>query len=104
MIPLLIMDSENVTVERLAVDYERPYYSEGSVTSVDDQFTEVEIDKKTYPYEIKNNKFVFIGEGWREGHGPAAWLLRRERGISSPIRRTSVGTAMWSPWEETASS
>lgn len=69
VIPLLIMDSENVTVERLAVDYERPYYSEGSVTSVDDQFTEVEIDKKTYPYEIKNNKFVFIGEGWREGHG-----------------------------------
>lgn len=29
VIPLLIMDSENVTVERLAVDYERPYYSEG---------------------------------------------------------------------------
>ena len=25
VIPLLIMDSENVTVERLAVDYERPY-------------------------------------------------------------------------------
>lgn len=67
VIPLLIMDSENVSINRVAVDYERPYYSEARVTAVDNQFTEVEIDKKTYPYEIENNRFVFIGEGWREG-------------------------------------
>lgn len=66
-VPLLIMDSENVAINRLAVDYERPYYTEARVKGVDDQFTEVEIDRKTYPYEIENNRFVFIGEGWREG-------------------------------------
>ena len=86
VVPLLIMDSENVTVERLAIDYERPYYSEGRVTAVDDQSTEVEIDRKTYPYEIKNNRFVFIGEGWREG---MASCMAFEKGTGHIIANTA---------------
>lgn len=67
VIPLLVMDSRNVTISSLAVDYERSYHSEGRIVAMDDKHTEVEFDKKAYPYEIVNNRFVFIGEGWREG-------------------------------------
>ena len=69
VVPLLVMDSENVSINRLSVDYERSWCTEVRVVKTDDRFTEVEIDKKAYPYEIRNNRFVFQGKGWEEGMG-----------------------------------
>ncbi len=67
VLPLLVMDSENLSIHGLSMDYERSWCTEARVVSVNDQSTEVEIDKKAYPYEIRNNRFVFLGEGWEEG-------------------------------------
>lgn len=67
MVPMLIMDSEKVSINRLSVDFERPYYTEGHILALGDEHTDVEIDKKTYPFEIRNNRFIFMGEGWEEG-------------------------------------
>ena len=64
VVPLLVMDSENVSINRLSVDDERSWCTEARVVKTDDRFTEVEIDKKAYPYEIRNNRFVFQGKGW----------------------------------------
>lgn len=86
VIPLLVMDSENVTINRLAVDYERPYYTEARVVNADDKFTDVEIDKKTYPYEIRNDRFVFLGEGWAEGMSSC---MAFEKGTGRIIANTS---------------
>lgn len=43
---LLVMDSENVSINRLSVDYERSWCTEARVVKTDDRFTEVEIDKR----------------------------------------------------------
>lgn len=85
-IPLLIMDSENVSINRLAVDYERSICTEARVTGVDDKFTDVEIDKKSYPYELRNGKFVFLGEGWEEG---MASCMAFEKGTGRIIANTA---------------
>ncbi|WP_302015651.1 NPCBM/NEW2 domain-containing protein [uncultured Akkermansia sp.] len=86
VIPLLVMDSENVSINRLAVDYERSWCTEARVVNVDDKSTEVEIDKKTYPYEIRNDRFVFLGEGWEEGMGSC---MAFEKGTGHIIANTS---------------
>ncbi|MFR4223807.1 MAG: NPCBM/NEW2 domain-containing protein [Akkermansia sp.] len=97
VVPLLVMDSENVSINRLSVDYERSYCTEARVLNADDRSTEVEIDKKAYPYEIRNNRFVFQGKAGKK-EWEAAWPLRKGRDILSPIHRTSAGTGMWSRW------
>lgn len=66
-LPLLLMDSRNITINNLSVDYERPFYTEGLITALDDGATDIVIDAKIYPYEIKDNKISFIGEGWKHG-------------------------------------
>lgn len=85
-IPLLVMDSENVSVNRLAIDYERSNCTEARVVGVDDKFTDVEIDKKAYPYELRNGKFVFRGEDWEEG---MACCMAFEKGTGRIIANTS---------------
>lgn len=86
VVPLLVMDSENVSVNRLSVDYERSWCTEARVVKTDDRFTEVEIDKKAYPYEIRNNRFVFQGKGWEEGMGSC---MAFEKGTGHIIANTS---------------
>lgn len=86
VIPLLVMDSENVSINRLAVDYERSICTEARVVGVDDKFTEVEIDKKAYPYELRNGRFVFLGEGWEEGMGVC---MAFEKGTGRIIANTA---------------
>ncbi len=65
--PFLLMDSSNVTLNNLAVDFERAFYSEARITEATNDYTDVSIDAKKYPYEIRNNRFSFIGEGWKQG-------------------------------------
>lgn len=86
VVPLLVMDSENVSINRLSVDYERSWCTEARVVKTDDRFTEVEIDKKAYPYEIRNNRFVFQGKGWEEGMGHC---MAFEKGTGHIIANTS---------------
>lgn len=86
VIPLLVMDSENVSINRLAVDYERSYCTEARVVAVDDKSTDVKIDKKTYPYEIRNNRFVFLGDGWAQG---MSTCMAFEKGTGHIIANTA---------------
>lgn len=86
VIPLLVMDSENVAISRLSVDYERSICSEARVVGVDNKFTEVEIDKKVYPYEIRNDRFIFLGEGWEEG---VSCCMAFEKGTGRIIANTA---------------
>lgn len=67
VLPVLVMDSSKVRINGISLDYERAYYSEATVTNASDEHTDVKVDKKAYPYEIRNNRFHFIGEGWTSG-------------------------------------
>lgn len=66
-LPLLIMDSSDVTVSNLSLDYERTYYSEGVIKAFLNGEPVVEIDPARYPHKVENGKITFVGEGWESG-------------------------------------
>ena len=63
--PLLIMDSERVTLRGIGIDYAIPHHSQGTLTRVDKDAYEITVDPKRYPHEIRNGWFTFKGEGWQ---------------------------------------
>lgn len=64
VLPMLVMDSSQVSVSGIGLDYERSYYSEAEIVELTDEATIVKIDKDKYPYELRGNRLQFIGEGW----------------------------------------
>ena len=64
-LPVLFMDSRNVTLEGVRIDFARPLYSEAKVLGFKDGKTVVSIDKKAFPYEIQGDKLFFIGENYQ---------------------------------------
>ena len=62
--PVLIMDSERVTLRGIGIDYAIPHHSQGTLTRVDTGSYEITVDQKHYPHEIRNGWFTFKGEGW----------------------------------------
>ncbi len=63
-LPVLFMDSQNVTLEGVRIDFARPLYSEAKVLGFKDGKTVVSIDKKAFPYEIHGDKLFFVGENY----------------------------------------
>ncbi|CAG7627809.1 right-handed parallel beta-helix repeat-containing protein [Paenibacillus allorhizosphaerae] len=63
--PFVIDESQHVTLMRFSVDWERPLLSQGTVTSVGDDFFDVQVPPQ-YTYEIIDRKLHFHGEGWTE--------------------------------------
>ncbi|MCR5183315.1 MAG: hypothetical protein K6B46_01265 [Opitutales bacterium] len=57
---ILLKDCDNVTLKNLTLDYARPMVSEAKVIAFKDGKTQIELDKKAFPYEVKNGRLVFI--------------------------------------------
>lgn len=67
--PILIQDSENVTLSGIAIDYEIPHHSQGIITEVDDSSYEMTVDQKQFPHSIVNGWLMFKGENWERPDG-----------------------------------
>lgn len=67
MVPMLLMDSKNVTVNNLSVDFARAWVTEAKVLGLDDKTVEFSIDEKEYPCVVKDGKLVMVGEDWEAG-------------------------------------
>lgn len=59
-----IFGSANITLRNFTVDWERPFISQGTIIAVDDNYIDLLIDKKQYPYIIENERIKFTGEDW----------------------------------------
>lgn len=64
MQPVLIQDSEKVTLRGVGVDFARPPHSQGVLTKVEPGFYEMFIDPVAYPHEVRGGWIVHKGEGW----------------------------------------
>ncbi|KAK8895085.1 hypothetical protein M9Y10_023527 [Tritrichomonas musculus] len=62
--PILILDSTNVTIKNLHIDYWRPLFNEGTIVSADYFSTTIQINKTLYPYRVENSKLIFENEGF----------------------------------------
>lgn len=67
--PLLIQDSENVTLSGIAIDYEIPHHSQGIITLVDETGYEMTVNQNQFPHRIAEGWFMFNGEGWERPDG-----------------------------------
>lgn len=87
VLPVLVMDSSKVSIKGISLDYERPYYTEAIVRNVSDEYVDVTIDEKNYPYKIDDSgHFLFIGEGWTTGMSSA---IAFEKGTGHIVEGTS---------------
>lgn len=66
--PILIQDSEKVTVRGVAVDYAIPHLAQGVITATGPGWYEVNVDTAKFPHDIVNGWFTFRGKDWK---GPA---------------------------------
>lgn len=64
-IGLAVIDSENVNVEDVAVDWARPFITAAKIIEVKNGETVLEFDGEREPYIIEDGKFYAIGEGWK---------------------------------------
>ena len=86
MLPVVIMDSRQVTLCDVEIDFARNYYSEAQVVDIGLVSVTVSIDKKEYPYHIESDHLVFDGEGWTN---PASSIIAFEGGTNHIVAGTS---------------
>lgn len=55
----------NITLRNFSVDWDHPFISQGEIIGSTDNYLDVKIDKKEYPYVVEDGKALFIGEGWK---------------------------------------
>ena len=67
----VVMDSENVTLEGLSLDWNRPFITEATVVRFEGADTLVSIDRVQFPYEVRNGTFEAVGEDWRSDSNTA---------------------------------
>ncbi len=65
MIVCDILESENITLRNLVIDWDRPFNSQATVLGVSDDYIDFEIERDLYPYEVINDSIFFLIEGKR---------------------------------------
>ena len=82
---LAVVDSENVKVSGISVDWGRPFLTEAKVEGFEDGGTLVSVDAKTCPYDVRDGKFVVLGDGWESD---SRWLLAFRGDTHALVERT----------------
>jgi hypothetical protein len=62
--PITIDSSENITIKNLSIDWDVPVMGQGQIIGLGENYIDIKISQES-PYEIRNGKIFFIGEGWR---------------------------------------
>lgn len=108
MQPVLLMDSSNVSLSNITIALSRAWGAEVEIVANGNGSTEVAIDEKRYPYEVRGNKFVNIGEGWEQGIGSAMAFTKEglhiapntaDMGMNPDIEVKSPGRLVLKNWE-----
>lgn len=61
--PFVIESSENITVKNLTIDFDPPLVAEGEIISFSDEYVDVFVDGKLFPYTCRDGWLYFdIGE------------------------------------------
>lgn len=68
MIPFEIIDSENITLKNLSIDWERPLFSQGEVVNIGPDFFDFKFSAES-KFRLINNRIFFYGEGWGQFGG-----------------------------------
>ncbi len=62
---MAILDSTNVTVKGVSVDWARPFLTAARVVGLTDTTTDIAVDMTREPCAVKDDRLVICGEGWQ---------------------------------------
>lgn len=90
MQPILLMDSENVTIENITIRHDAPYYNEGKIVEIKDGTTTLEYAPQ-FRWQVKDGRYYLMGDG--EPQAPSAVLAFQQDGQMVPTGRG--GDIVW---------
>ncbi len=108
MLAMLIMDSTNVTINNIAIEFERPIYSECTISEMTGDGFKADIDPKVFPYKIADGRLTFIGEGWESGISSAIAFRKDTKhivegtsdiGYSGTVEDLGEGKVLFKGWD-----
>lgn len=67
--PMLIQDTDHLTLKGIALDYVIPPDSQGIVSKVREDYYEMTVDPEQFPHKIENGWITFTGENWENNDG-----------------------------------
>lgn len=95
--PFTIDNCTNISIRNIAIDWEQPLTAQAKITKVNDEFIELAIDLKEYPYRLENGKLFFT----IDGNVNKSWKFSTE--IDAKIRHIVPQTGEMEPlgneWE-----
>jgi len=65
MQPFTVDRSTDVTIRNCAIDWDIPLSAEAVVDAATEDYLDLRIDDRQFPYVIEGGKLVFVGEGWK---------------------------------------
>lgn len=71
--PLTLLNCRNITVKNLIIDWKIPLSAEGTIVQMSETQMDVRIDPALFPFEVKENRLYFLGNGepallWQGAH------------------------------------
>ncbi|MDR1758412.1 MAG: right-handed parallel beta-helix repeat-containing protein [Bacteroidales bacterium] len=63
--PFTIDHSQNITLRNFSIDWEIPLSAEAEVIKNGNDFVDLSIDDRQFPFAIEDGKLFFVGEGWK---------------------------------------
>ncbi len=65
VMPIAVLESHNITIDGLTIDWERPLMSQGKIVESGPTGFVLEVDSDKYPYTIKDSHLYFRGDTWQ---------------------------------------
>lgn len=93
ILPFYLTESENITVKKFEIDYERAFTTQGEILESTPSTVILKIDKEEYPYTIHNGVMEFIGRDFKSNyvHGMLEFYKKEKRPVSNAIDNTVRG-------------
>ena len=66
MQPFTFDNCENVVLKDVTIDWEKPMTAQAEVVNITDDYLDLKIDQKEFPYKLIDGKLVFVGHNWQE--------------------------------------
>ncbi len=75
--PFVIDKCEDITIKNIAVDVQRPFYTQGKIVACREDELDLEIDQKQFPTRVRGTNFLFTSDRW-ECDGTFGTILVQE--------------------------
>lgn len=94
ILPFYFSHCKNITLKNFTIDYARAFMSQGEVLDAGENFCDIKIDQKEFPYFLRNGSFRFTGEEYISDHvhGLLEYYGESKRPIATAFDTTVQGS------------